>query len=361
MKKFSNILALSLVLAGLAGCTKGQYVQPDNSVSYTVAGVSEKTRAGVSFLGEFDDPSQAAFSSVGFLHAEGVNETQSFYGTGAGNGYEIISWNGSNRWEPSITYYWPKGSQSYVNFVSWYDAQGTPDMSTISETALSWTNRSIAANDNILVADEAWRYNANASTYHIDNASVVGVPTLFHHLLTRVTFVAKPKKISDNGTTWSIAVSNFTLKNVRYVGTLALKNADPGSTGIAAWTATDGTAASWTSTNSTQNVSGVSANLATLDPETVLPMRSFLPQALGLMAINFDYTIRTVIDADNYIEETANSGDIRLNAFTSSVTEWGMNQMITYTITINPEAPEILIDPVATAWGVQPTQIINIE
>ena len=362
MKIFNNIFTLVIVLAGLAGCTKGQYDQPDNQVRYSVANLSEKTRASeVSFLNEFANPSQAAFSSVGFLHAEGVNETQSFYGTGAGNGYEIISWNGSNRWEPSITYYWPKGSASYVNFVSWYDAQGTPDLATLSETSLSWTNRSIVAGDNILVADEAWRYNANASTYHIDNASVTGVPTLFHHMLTRVAFNAKPKKLTDSGTTWSVAINNFTLKNVRYVGTLSLKNADPETTSTVAWTATDGTAASWSATTATQTVSGTAVNMTTLDPVAVLPMRSFLPQALGLMAINFDYTIRTTYDANNYIEETANSGDIRLNAFTSSVSEWGMNQMITYTITIDPEANVILIDPTAQPWGVQPTQVISIE
>ena len=213
-----------------------------------------------------------------------------------------------------------------------------------------------------MVADEAWRCHANASTYHIDDASVVGVPTLFRHMLTRVAFVAKPAKLSNAGTSWTITVKNFTLKNVRYQGTLALINADPDATGTSAWTATDGTAPAWSASSATQTVSGESAvALTSLTPATVLPMRSFLPQGLGTMAINFDYTIRTSYSADNYIEETASSGDIRLNSFTSSVTEWGMNRKITYTITIDPEARVIEIDPTASDWSVQPTQTINIE
>ena len=358
MKIFRNILTLSLLM-GMTACIKSEVAQvPDRTVLYRVADLKAQTKAGeVSFLGEFADPSDAAFSSVGFLHGQGVSETQAFY---AGS-YETISWNGSDRWAPSHTYYWPKGAQSYVNFVSWYDKNGTPDLSTLSETSLQWT-RSIAADENIMVADEAWRCHANAATYHIDDASVVGVPTLFRHMLTRVAFVAKPAKLSNAGTSWTITVKNFTLKNVRYQGTLALINADPAATGTSAWTATDGTAPAWSASSATQTVSGESAvALTSLTPATVLPMRSFLPQGLGTMAINFDYTIRTSYSADNYIEETASSGDIRLNSFTSSVTEWGMNRKITYTITIDPEARVIEIDPTASDWSVQPTQTINIE
>ena len=303
MKIFRNILTLSLLM-GMTACIKSEVAQvPDRTVLYRVADLKAQTKAGeVSFLGEFADPSDAAFSSVGFLHGQGV-----------------------------------------------------------SETSLQWT-RSIAADENIMVADEAWRCHANAATYHIDDASVVGVPTLFRHMLTRVAFVAKPAKLSNAGTSWTITVKNFTLKNVRYQGTLALINADPDATGTSAWTATDGTAPAWSASSATQTVSGESAvALTSLTPATVLPMRSFLPQGLGTMAINFDYTIRTSYSADNYIEETASSGDIRLNSFTSSVTEWGMNRKITYTITIDPEARVIEIDPTASDWSVQPTQTINIE
>ena len=359
MKIFRNILTI-LFLLGAASCTKSESALiPERAVTYLVAETQPKTKAGeVSFLGEFANPADAAFSSMGFFHGQGVSGVQSFYG-----GVETISWNGSNSWAPSTVYYWPKGSESYVNFVSWYDKLGTPDIATISETNLSWTGRSSAADDHIMVADLAWRYNANASTYHIDNASVVGVPTLFHHMLTRVRFIAKPAKLSESGTTWAVTVQNFTVKNVYGSGSLSLRNADPSSTQTRAWTASDGTSApSWSTSGSTQNVSGVSsATLTSLDGAEVLAMRSFLPQRLGTIAVNFDYTIRTTYDADNYIEESANSGDLRLSAFTGSVTEWGMNRQITYTITIDPQASVIEIDPYSTAWAEQPSQMINIE
>ena len=359
MKIFRNIATI-LFLVTLWGCTKTEVTSlPDKAVTYRVAEAKAKTKAGeVSFLGEFANPSDAAFSSVGFLHGQGVSGAQSFY-----NGVETISWDGSNRWAPSSTYYWPKGSESYVNFISWYDKLGTPDVASITETSISWTNRSIAAGDNIMLADMAWRYNANESVYHIDDAGVVGVPTLFHHMLTRVCFHAKPARLSDSGTTWTVTILNFTLKNVHESGSLSLRNADPSATETVAWTATDGVSApAWTVGSTTTNVSGnASTALTTLAGEDVLAMRSFLPQSLGIMAINFDYKIRTTYDADNFIEETAHSGDLRLNAFTSPVTEWGMNRQITYTITIDPQARVIEIDPYSTAWTTQPTQAINIE
>ena len=357
MKIFRSILTLSLLM-GMTACIKSEVAQaPDKAVLYRVADVKAQTKAGeVSFLGEFADPSDAAFSSVGFLHGQGVSGAQAFY---AGS-YETISWDGSDRWAPSHTYYWPKGAQSYVNFVSWYDKNGTPELATLSETSLQWT-RTIAADENIMVADEAWRCNANASTYHIDDASVVGVPTLFRHMLTRVAFVARPAKLSDAGTTWTITVKNFTLKNVLSTGSLVLTNADPNAVGTVAWKGSDGVSdPSWAGSNRTTVAGLGSVALTPPDYVPVLPMRSFLPQVLSTMAINFDYTIRTSYSADNYIEETASSGDIRLNTF-SGVTEWSMNKMITYRITIDPEARVIEVDPRATDWSVQPTQTINIE
>ena len=358
MKILKNILTI-MVLAGLAGCAKSEYARPNHEISYLVGSQLAKTKAGeVSFTGEFASGETPSFSSVGFLHGEGVEGVQPFYGSAP----ETIRYNGSDRWAPSSTYYWPKGEQSYVNFVSWYDRNGNPDLATLSETAISWTARTIVADDNILIAEEAWRQNANASTYHIDNAAVTGIPTLFHHLLTRVCFVAKPAKLSDNGTQWTVTVKNFTLKNVKTTGSLSMTNADPLTTGIAPWTAADGTSPAWTVASETATVQAAGdVSLTSLTPAEVLPMRSFLPQALGNMAINFDYTIRTSYSADDYLEETASSGDIRLNSFTSSVTEWGMNRKITYTITIDPEARVIEIDPTASDWSVQPTQTISIE
>lgn len=357
MKIYRNIITL-LALVAAAACTKSENGPvPDKEVSYRVADVKLRTKAGeVSFLGEFADPSDAAFSSVAYLHGQGVAGVQDFY-----NGVETISWDGSDRWAPSATYYWPKGAESYVNFISWYDKNGTPDLASISETSLSWTGRNIAADENIMVADLAWRCKANASTYHIDDPSVVGVPTLFRHLLSRVAFTGKVTKTSDAGTTWAVTIRNFTVKNVLSTGSLVLSNADPSTTQTVEWKAQDGVSApSWTG-STPANVSGINnVTLGTSDT-VLLPMRSFLPQSASAISINFDYTIRTTYSANHYLEESKNSGDILLSSFIGTNASWDMNKMITYKLTFNPEAEIIEIDPYSTSWTTMPAQTISIE
>lgn len=361
MKKFAYI-ALTMMLV-LAACTKVEtYPEAESRISFAVGSYVRQTKAGESsFLGEFANAADAQFKSKAYMHGVGVPGTQDFFGT---NG-ETITWNATAaEWGPSHDYYWPKSSESYIDFVSWYDKNSVaPTLGYnydkgLASATMSWTDRTIGADDNILFADVAWRQNGNLSTYHIDGANVVGVPTLFHHALARVRFMFKAASgsLQDGNTEWTIAISNFQLHDVYTIGTLALTNDDPGSPGTTAW---DG---SWVvSSDDSQPVSlsGTAISSLNYDAQSAFS-RSVLPQALGTMKISFDYTIRTTYANGNYVEEVV-SASLNLSDFTASFDKWEWNKNMTYTITIDPRTQKIVFDPAVTEWigmGSTPVNII---
>ena len=309
MKQFF-ILAVAAV-AATAACTKNEVTEaPNVPVSFEVASYRSQTKAADpnapegSFL-RVDDH----FSSQAFLHAQGVDldgngnvngdTFQQFFGS-ASPWSETISWDGTNKkWAPSNTYYWPKGSQSFVNFVSWYGA--TPTVS-YAYTSSKWTaTMTFAAADisnssDILYADMAWRYKANESTYHKDDAGVVGVPTLFRHGLSRIAVKAYVQNAagniaagpSDANASWVITIKNFTLGSVTTSGNLVLTNADPGSKGIQEWTATVTSPASGNISASDAVISSVAKASAT----DVVALRSVLPQTIAnTVKMNFNLDI----------------------------------------------------------------------
>ena len=122
-------IAILTTLVALWSCTSVEVdPTPGKRVTFSVGSYVPQTKA-VSLNSE----GITTFSSKGYLYAEGIDHVQDFF-VAAG---ETITYNPSTpEWSPSRTYYWPKSSQSYVNFVSWYDKNGQP--ATATQTAMSW-------------------------------------------------------------------------------------------------------------------------------------------------------------------------------------------------------------------------------
>ena len=365
MKTYRHILAIIIVLATLCGCVRMEVIDaPAKPVSFSVGSYQPGTKATAL---QNSDNGIYAFHSKGYLYAEGyMNSVQDFFGStgetisardASGN---IVSSGSVAQWAPSHPYYWPKSSNSYIDFVSWYDKNGQP--AAQAENEITWTidgtTRSLSGDDNIMLADKAWHYNDNATEYVSVSGVSEGVPTLFHHLLSQVRVVVKASKLSDAGITWTVNASNFTLGNVYTAGSITLTNQEPAvlpSTNP--WT-TSG----WTTSGNKTTIAGVSASTSinTTGIE-MLPAYSIIPQTVGNAYISFDYTVRTQYDANNYVEETIQTGIIRLSTFTGAGTSWDMNKRITYIVTINPECNEILIDPQASEWTAVDLAPISIE
>ena len=369
MKQFF-ILAVAAV-AATAACTKNEVTEaPNVPVSFEVASYRSQTKAADpnapegSFL-RVDDH----FSSQAFLHAQGVDldgngnvngdTFQQFFGS-ASPWSETISWDGTNKkWAPSNTYYWPKGSQSFVNFVSWYGA--TPTVS-YAYTSSKWTaTMTFAAADisnssDILYADMAWRYKANESTYHKDDADVVGVPTLFRHGLSRIAVKAYVQNAagniaagpSDANASWVITIKNFTLGSVTTSGNLVLTNADPGSKGIQEWTATVTSPASGNISASDAVISSVAKASAT----DVVALRSVLPQTIA-NTVKMNFNLDIVKTTSGNTQHEIIPVELTLDAFGTSA--WAKNTQYTYYIKIDPTQNEVLYDPAVESDWVEET------
>ena len=353
MKKYGYIAIVIVAVGILAGCSKTEVNLPaEKEISFAVGSYASRTKAPAGL--DDVDGGISAFSSKGFLHAEGYEgQTQDFFGSSG----ETISWKSAGSvWTPSHPYYWPKSSESYINFVSWYDKNGAPD--SPSETSVSWTfdgvGRTLATDDNLMIADEAWRYNANTTNalQYEGDAVLSGVPTLFHHLLAKISFRVRVSEVLSNVT---ITVRNFSLTGVYTTGTLALSNSDPASgPQTRAWTG------GWSFTGET---AGSVSGAASLTPGTswqfLLGETSVLPQDIDDIRVVFSYDISTQIDSNNAISETV-PVSIALSDF--GIVEMLMNQKITCSITINPALQQISIDPAEIeAWVNETEQTIVVN
>ena len=340
MKKlFIAIAAVALVAS--ASCTK---VTPEakqsDKIAFSVANFTPATKANVSLKAE-----TTTFKSKAFLHAEGVTDVQNFFGA---NGETITANNTTNpsEWLPSHDYFWPKSANSYINFVSWYDKNGTPSTST--ETSLVWSARTIATDDNIMWADEAWRFNKNNNpgTYKMD-AVTEGVPTLFHHALAKLCIKAKAEPVADGNTTWTVTLEGIKITNTYNAGTLTLTNSDPSTAATTKEYTTTGWATSGTAAGiSMANTSALTATLA-----DVLAEQSVLPQTLGDTAkLEFTLHIITKYSGTQYSEEKI-PVSVALNTLGSTpITAWAMNTKYTYNITVNPKTTVVKFDPAVVDW-----------
>jgi len=357
MKKSAYILLLT-VLAAFTGCATSELdPTPGKRISFEVGSYALATKAPTAV--EF-----SAFNSKAFLYAQGLeDQTQDFFGT---NG-ETISFSGSE-WEPSHIYYWPKGSTSYINFVSWYDANGTPSVAT--ETSLVWTARTIGADDNIMVADNAWHYKENTAngTQYTGDSITSGVPTLFHHMLSRVAVNVYASPLTDPdiaNTTYEVIIQSISMASVYNTGTLTLSNSDPGTTGTSPWTPANSTYF-WTRTDDTEDIA-MSAFTLTETPTAALAERSVLPQGLSNnVVINITYTVVTYSNGVETIRESNIPASIVLNKVKNSsdaaITQWLPNRKYTYNININPCGNEILLAPVMeTEWSLAGTASATVE
>lgn len=343
-----------IVLAALAGCAKMETVSaPEQEVAFVVANYANRTKTE-SVTNEF-----TSFSSKGYLYAEGVEGAQNFFGTAG----ETITYDGTSTWNPSHPYYWPKGSTSYINFVSWYanDGSNAIDPDTVSETTFEIRNHTVGANDNILIADEAWRQTTNLNEYY-----TTGVPTLFHHLLSRVRVNMKATLLTDPdlaNVTYEVTLQDAHFEGIYQTGSLKLTNSDLNTTGTKAWTsANNNSTYLWTavSGSNTDNIAFPDTDITIgTTPTAIQPVRSFLPQALGDgIKMVLTYTVTTKSNGTVTSEESNVPATLVLNTFRNSsnnqtITQWVPNKIYTYNIVIDPRGNEILLNPTLESdWGI---------
>ncbi len=345
MKKWFDIAVLG-ILVSLAACTKVENTSAPESIRYAVGSYAVSTKASEYRAYESLDN----FQSKAFIHSEGAAEGSVFFNS-------AITWDGAT-WSPDRDYYWPKHPQSYINFVSWYANDGsaniTPD--TVTETQFQILNRTVGANDRILVADEAWKQKANINTYYTS-----GVPTLFRHVLSRVKVNMKATTLTDPelaNVTYEVTLQDAKIKGVFQKGNMKLLNSALADTGTRKWYSTESATYLWkTVAGSDEAIIDFvdsDANVTT-DYAAILPERSFIPQAIGdaiKLVITYSVTTKSngTTTTESDIPATIVMNTIK-NTSDVAITQWVPNKIYTYNIAINPVGKEILLNPtVETEW-----------
>lgn len=370
MKKYF-IIAVAAV-AAMAACSKVEANldnAPGNKITFQAANYATATKAGeVSVLNDF-----TAFKCKAYLHAEGidlnadgtVNGTsfQNFFGAD-GETISVDNATTPTEWAPSHTYYWPKGTKSFVNFIGWYgkDGSGAESTPTITyaydgtaskyKATLVWDYTSVAGNStsNLLYADMAWRFksNKNPAKYGVSGASE-GVPMLFHHALAQINVKAYADgtvltgAVEDANASWTIVLENPKITTVYNAGTLTLTNEDPGTAATEQeWTG------SWAGTGSTGNITASNLNVDKITKETANTLFNatcVVPQTIGAdVLLTFNMRITTT-----YKTNPANPNvelipvSIKLNDM--GTTAWALNTKYTYYLKIVPSQSVVLFDP----------------
>ena len=387
MKKYLIIAAVALVAS--AACTKVETDEtPAKKISFQIASYSTQTRAA-------EDPVEltetTSFSSKAWLHANGTTGTD-FFGTSSNNWTETISRNPSTEsssytWEPSLEYFWPKASNSYINFISWF-ATNSKNPTIPDETHMNWGTAEspliIASNDNFLFADEAWRFNDNRTSTYSNKVSE-GVPTLFHHALAKVQFDIQlaTDQTPTTKTVWDVVVTSASL-TIGKKGYLPLVNSDPSSSNTtrawsvgttysseaanAATSANVGWTAVSTGENATETISSFETPTLTLAPKDAssltsgtavafLAERVVMPQALSGSAFTMAFQIKIyhatngVKDGAAYSTENITVSSASLASLVTTIPSWKMNTVYTYTIKIDPVGKTIKFDPAVAEWA----------
>jgi len=351
MKKYLIISAAAVAVFSMS-CSKIEDTSAEQEIGFAVASYVPQTKADELSIITVDGV--RAFKCKAFLHSNGADAGTNYFGD---NG-ETITYNGSNAWTPSHPYYWPKHPQSYINFVSWYDKNGTPG--TVTETSMVWENRTIAADDNIMFADEAWRFKNNDSAVYKKDGVTAGVPTLFHHALAKVKIQFNASPLEDgNNTTFEVKLQTVSLKSVHKQGTLSLSNSDPTATGQKAWTPATSTYY-WNATDTASDIEIVTSNTAlTTGFQALFAQQSVLPQEVtNDMVLDIKYAITIKYNGATILAETDIPASIQMNTLENTshvaIGQWLPNKIYTYSITINPITDQILIDPAIDAdWATE--------
>ncbi|MBP5373926.1 MAG: hypothetical protein J6Y31_03305 [Bacteroidales bacterium] len=347
------LIAVAAVAATVA-CTKTESVKsPDVKIAFDVA--QYQTRAN-----------QANNDELG-----GAFTTNAWFTNGDGDKMQYmnnvtIGWDSpvAGQWAPARDYFWPK-----TGYIDFYSYDGVPAPTTVGEGSLVYTDKTIAATDNILVADAAYRQTQNLQTYQVGSTDIKGVPTLFRHALAKVNFTVRlfttdAKKTPD--TKWDVTILNTTAKPSNVVvlstGTLTLSNSYSGTTA---------TTQAWTNANATKPNVGWVAGTATetidcLTPALTLPknsitsgdavslidLRTVMPQTLGddaVFTINYEVKATYGDETTPYMTETR-SATGKLADLVNTISDWNMNYIITYNVLIDPVSERILFDPAVQEW-----------
>ena len=366
MKKLYTILAIAAVAA--VGCAKTEVVN-DNILT------GEKIKFEVA---SFMDQTKAAGDAATTLNAEGFTTFYTyanfFQGTTKSVYMDNVAINYSDspkQWAPARDYYWPKAADSYINFYSYVNTSGlNPAITFNAEKTVAtaaYTDKTIASDANVLLADAALKQNGNLKEYTSISGVTSGVPTLFRHLLAKVAFkvqlvTTEEKKAANTKFVVTILNTGETLSNVKadQKGSYTAANTFDDVKHTLAWIAPS----VWTpsATPSIETINFLTPELtlqknkvSSGDPVNLLALRTVMPQTLDAdNDLTLSYKVDTYYadEATPYMTENFTVTG-KLATLVNSILAWNKNTKITYTIKIDPVGQKVTFDPAVEEWGAE--------
>ena len=355
------IIAAAALLAGVA-CSKTEVKTPDVAVTFQVANYVPQTKAGEV---KFDE--SKTFTTSAWFHENATAAAQDFMDG------ETIKWNQTTKaWAADRTYFWPK--TGWVNFFS---QAGTP-VAAITEGQAAYADKTIATDDDALLASAAYRYSQNANvydlTYGTENTDVNGVPTLFHHILSKISVKVKFDASEVNGGDaakykWDLVIDEAALIYANK-GSLTVNFTDPAATGQA-WPYT-GPVVGWTPKSGEANVSeattvtGASSKITTVapnvsDPKVLLDEITVMPQDITPAGTDAKFAVKFTIteyydnaEGIHYTVDLTGTNAIAIEDFSTTVKAWNMNYKYVYTLTVKPNKT-VSFDPAIEPWSTDET------
>lgn len=359
MKKLYTILAIAAVAA--VGCSKTEVgsdsLLSNEKINFEVASFMDQTKANTA------------------LEAESFNHFYTYANFFQGttkqvymDNVEILYTASPKSWAPARDYYWPKAADSYINFYSYVNTDGlNPAITFNAEKTVAtadYTDKTIASDANVLLADAALKQNGNLSTY-TSISGVSGVPTLFRHLLAKVAFkvqlvTTEEKKAANTKFVVTILNADGKLSNVKadQKGSYTATNTFDDVKHTLAWTAP----AVWTPSATpvvetinflTPELTLAKNTVSSGDPVDLLVLRSVMPQTLDA---DNDLTLSYKVDTYNDGEATPYMTESftvtgKLGTLVNTIAAWNKNTKITYTIKIDPVGEKVTFDPAVEEWG----------
>lgn len=355
MKKYI-IFAFAALLAA-AACTKVTTIstQADQAITFQVVNYSVQTKVDAystsDTFGAFAFATPTSWAEEGDANVFFSNE-QIVYGPQYASG----------EWGPATQYYWPKSAK--LTFACYSPYMATPPTFSKAD-GFVFANYSIAPDEDpvdLMVADIAIDKSANESQYRVSQNSK-SVPTLFHHILSKVAFAFKT---IDNPNP-NVAKSEVQITDVKITGIYSKATYTQNNTPVWAGQSGDDTYVYNASTLTMTESSPIASS--DLDTESYILMPQVLgtvdatstttpaPVTYGPQNVVISYVVRTMykntITTANpdgtWSEESFENVTIPL--YDAGVAEWTPNMSILYTITIKPFADEpILFDPAIAEW-----------
>lgn len=331
-----HIFYIAAACVALASCVKNEVRvnSPDKEITFQTV----STKVGAAFN------ENHKFYSYAYFLAKDKNWVDNHADAQAYIDNALIAYESSpngNYWAAAKHYYWPK--QGSLTFFAWTDDTNTPAQTLAGcakDKGITFTAYSAFANQNkdLLVADIAKDMDGkNNLTAH--NGWQLGVPTVFHHVLSNLAFTIKTDGNYSAGATYSL--QSIKLKNINTKGDYA--QGSPNATAAEnVWTDHGDVKDMPVFTSAGQPVSDavVDLNPSTTDFSIVLPQKftDATPVIEIVYTITTNYTGTKVVET---VTETKPLKDIYTNGWVSGKK---------YTLNIKLSLNEIYWDPYVEGW-----------